>query len=87
MESGLKSIHFGTPPTMNGKRTMRFTDLVVENFKPKVLAAIHKQEMAGTEDEGVEEFYEDEHLSSWSCHWCEYREATGIFRPHHHEYD
>lgn len=83
---GLKSIHFSTPPTMNGKLTMRYTDVVIENFKPKMLAAIHKNEMAGRGQDAEMVDYED-HLASWDCHHCDWWRATGIYRPHNHEYD
>lgn len=83
----MKSIHFATPPTLNGKRTMRYTDVTVENFKPKMLGAIHRREMRGEDDEGVELVEHNDHLASWDCHYCIWWEATGIWRPHRHEYD
>lgn len=82
----MKSIHFATPPTMNGKLTMRYTDVTVENLKPKMLAAIHRDEMLGR-DVGDVDLDCGEGLAPWDCHWCDFREATGVFRPHSHEYD
>lgn len=46
-----KSIHFNQVPDMRGKRTMRFTDVVAENLKPKELARIHRKEMAAWDDD------------------------------------
>jgi len=82
----MKSIHFATPPTMHGKLTMRYTDVMLENLKPKMLAAIHREEMLGREQDAEIVEYED-HLASWDCHHCLWWEATGIWRNHHHEYD
>lgn len=41
-----KSIHFAAVPNMRGKLTMRFTDVVAEDLRPKEMARIHAKEMS-----------------------------------------
>lgn len=61
-----KSIHFNQVPNMRGKLTMPFTDVVAENFRPKELGRIHRQEMrdwqADVYSDGEAEF--DAYLAS-----------------------
>jgi hypothetical protein len=47
----MKSIHFTQAPTMRGKRTKRYTDIVVENFKHRELAKVHQADMKTWDDE------------------------------------
>lgn len=72
---------------MNGKLTMRYTDVVIEDLRPKVLEQIHQKEMRNEPDQ-VDLVYPDEHLASWDCHVCDWYEWLGQRPPkHHHEYD
>lgn len=88
----MKSIHFNQVPTMNGKRTMRFTDVVAENFKQRELAKVHAREMCNHEPDydGLKEDPDLEcrdYLTSWDCHWCDYLQSTGVRHPHQHDFD
>jgi hypothetical protein len=70
-----KSIHFNQVPNMRGRLTMPFTDVTAENFKPRILKAIHAREMRDwrgdvyERDEAEFDAYlaSGEYLASWDC--------------------
>lgn len=61
-----KSIHFSQIPNMRGKLTMPFSDVVAENFRPKELGRIHRQEMRDGREDPYSEYEAelDAYLSS-----------------------
>lgn len=87
----MKSIHFNQAPTMNGKLTTRFTDIVVENYKPKILKSLaHRQMKTRCEDfSETDGFLEvmDHAPCSWDCDICDWQEFIGGYRPHPHWID
>lgn len=47
----MKSIHFSQVPDMRGRRTMRYTDVVIEDLRSKALDDIHRREMRDWEED------------------------------------
>lgn len=54
-----KSIHFAPVPNMQGKLTMRFTDVVAQDLRPKELARIQLKEMRDWEADAAPDRSDD----------------------------
>jgi hypothetical protein len=77
----VKSIRFNQVPNMHGKRSMRFTDVVVWGLRSKMLDQIWRRELA---DDDVDDCQYD--YFSWDCPICEWAFFNGTApRTHKHE--
>jgi len=88
----MKSIYFNQVPALNGKLTMRFTDVVVENFKPKIHKKLAEKQMKTLCEDTDNIDYPDhpseyDSFCSWDCDICDWQNYIGKYRPHTHYID